>query len=466
MTSGRNVVVFCLDTVRKDVFDEYASRLHDKAGVVYENCRAASSWTSPSVASAFTGDLPSEHGVHKHDKDFSKLDAEDTFFGDVSHRTVCVSANVFLTEKFGMDTLVDQTVSTGNAARFPEAPRPGRVGFEDDLQGRALARAFLREAISDDHTAKALCNAACEFVKRRIPNTRLPHLLDDGAGWTLPRSCVRQLAATDRPSLLFVNLMDAHEPLRHVRGFDRSLHDAPNSFTTRNKSVWELLADPEGTAEFLDNWRGLYRAAVDYLDRKLARAIDRIRAATERETTVVVTADHGENLGYDSDDGFVGHVSSLTEALLHVPLLVVNPPESPRETVSGLTSKLDLGRLVAGLAAGRVPDITRETARAELIGLVKSNGPPANEAYWDRTVRCLYRSETEKVVWDTTGTVERVACPETSSQSAIEELDTLPDDAEAAFDDDIETARSRARQQSGREVSEETRARLENVGYA
>ncbi|WP_435159099.1 alkaline phosphatase family protein [Haladaptatus sp. DFWS20] len=60
----RNVLLVCLDTVRADVFGEHANCLHRMADVSFTQCRAASSWTIPSHASMFTGQLPSVHGVH------------------------------------------------------------------------------------------------------------------------------------------------------------------------------------------------------------------------------------------------------------------------------------------------------------------------------------------------------------------------------------------------------------------
>jgi len=92
----RNIVLLCLDTVRKDFFDEYAPRLVDRADIVYDGCRAASSWSAPSHASMFTGQLPSEHGVHAYQRDFSVIDREDTFLGELpDYQALGASANVW-----------------------------------------------------------------------------------------------------------------------------------------------------------------------------------------------------------------------------------------------------------------------------------------------------------------------------------------------------------------------------------
>jgi arylsulfatase A-like enzyme len=61
------------------------------------------------------------------------------------------------------------------------------------------------------------------------------------------------------------------------------------------------------------------------------------------ETLIVVTADHGENLGEIDEMGRqrMGHEASVSEAVLHVPLVVANPNLAAR-TVSETVSLKDL----------------------------------------------------------------------------------------------------------------------------
>jgi arylsulfatase A-like enzyme len=63
ITMSRNIVFIYLDSVRKDYFDVYASRLSAMADTTFEQCRAPSGWSLPNYASLLTGTLPHEHGV-------------------------------------------------------------------------------------------------------------------------------------------------------------------------------------------------------------------------------------------------------------------------------------------------------------------------------------------------------------------------------------------------------------------
>jgi arylsulfatase A-like enzyme len=101
--NDRNVVVICLDTVRQDYFEQHATELPSRADVRYSNCRAPSSWTVPSHASFLTGTLPHEHGAHAYNTTFERISEEETFLGDLDHRTLCVSANPYVSSAFGAD---------------------------------------------------------------------------------------------------------------------------------------------------------------------------------------------------------------------------------------------------------------------------------------------------------------------------------------------------------------------------
>lgn len=414
----RNVVLICLDTVRKDVFDEHAPRIRARADRSYEQCRAASSWSIPSHASMMTGTLPHQHGVHDHNRDFSGIAASDTFLADLpDHHTTGVSANVYASSGFGFDRMFDDFRDVSPDSRFPDGIHVGRFGYEHRGEGAKKFLSFAAACLTHDYPVKSLLNGAAVELDKALASLPVPKLLDEGAS-IIAREGVKTAESCPQPFFMFTNFMDAHAPLRHVRGYDRSLHDAPNTWSTADYDKWELNSDKaeglERNREHVEHHRGLYRAAIDYLDRTVVAFMDDVQAATDRETTFVITADHGENLGFPADDYLVGHDSSLSEGLLHVPLCVVNAPEA-RESppagetseggpgddttlVSGYVSHLQLGDLLVGLAHGELPDVTRDRIPAELVGSSIAQ-PPEDPEYWNRMLRCVYDGG-EKIEWD------------------------------------------------------------------
>ena len=409
----RNVVLVCLDSVRKDYFDRFATRLAERADVSYDQCRAASSWSTPSHASMLTGTLAHGHGIHTHDPDFSGLDRGETFLGDLAeHTAVGVSANEYASSTFGFDGVFDEFHDVDPTSRYAEGLNPGEFFASTDASGPALYAAYLRRALGHDHPARSVANGVLARLDSYSKTAPVPKLLDDGAN-VVSRTALRAVESVEEPYFLFTNFMDAHVPHRHTRGYDASLHDAPKGWDSTALDNWgiNLHGELEENEADLERFRDLYAASIDYLDRRVSAFVDRLQAASERETTVVITADHGENLGYAADDRLVGHKGSLSEGLLHVPLLVIDPPERNEPPGRGYVSHLQLGRLLASVAHDSLPDVAAQRIPAELVGIGTTVGPLADPGYedeyarWNRMIRCVYDAE-RKYVWDSLGNSE------------------------------------------------------------
>jgi arylsulfatase A-like enzyme len=469
-----NVVVICLDTVRKDFFDEHAPRLRARANVSFEQCRAASSWSIPSHASMLTGRLPHQHGVHDHNRDFSGLDPADTFLADLpDHRTTGVSANVYASSGFGFDRLFDDFRDVSPDSRFPDGIHVGRFGYEHKGEGAKKFLAFAKACLEHDHPLQSFANGLAVETDKALARLPVPKVLDDGAS-IIAREGRRAAADGSEPFFLFTNFMDAHAPLRHVLGYDRSLHDAPNTWSTADYDKWELnLEGAEGlerNRQHVEFHRDLYRAAIDYLDRTVVEFVDEVQAATDRPTTFVVTADHGENLAFPADDYLVGHDSSLSEGLLHVPLYVIDAPDGDdgeTTVVDDYVSHLQLGDLVVGLANGERPDVTRDRIPAELVGSSIAE-PPEDPEYWNRMLRCVYDG-TEKVEWDSLGESSRIRLDPGRPcwQERVERGAEWQPLDETFFDVPIQQYKrdAEAAETDGVAVDAATQDRLQDLGY-
>lgn len=459
----RNVVVLCLDTVREDFCRTFAPRLRERADVTFTNCRAASAWSTPSHASMLTGRLPTDHGVHVHAPDFRRLEGE-TVLDDLQHRSIGISANVYAGPAYGFDALFDEFVPVSRYRRYPDGLDP--VAFVDDHADEGL-RTFLalaRQVASHDRPLRSLANVGLHRANDLVRHGPLggPELFDDGAS-IVEREALSRVG--DEPFVLFANVMDAHEPHRTVRAYDNDAHSVPDDWSSEGLDNADVIHDPGAHREAIRNYRTLYAASIDYLDRWTVDLIDGLREATDRETTVVVTADHGENLSYPAEDGLFGHLGSLSEALLHVPLLLVNPPEGYPAEVDSYVSHLDLPELVAGLARGEAPDVTRERVAAEVVGLTPSNEGLEGDP-WDRLRRCVYEAD-RKWTWDSAG--DRAGYeldPDRPCWQHERDVDDLPDWACDPFDDGATEAERAARAGArDRSIDEATRDRLSRLGY-
>lgn len=442
-----NVVLVILDTVRKDYFDEHATRLQALADVEFDRCYAPSSWSIPSHASILAESLPHEHGVHSYDPDYASLDR--TFLDDLPHRTVGVSANGAVSEAFGMDDLFDEFASfAGNDERGPTA-----VSFADVSDRSGLRRyvAYLALASRRGTLTASLANGLYIKLNEVTAGRPLPKIGDFGAAAVVDRT----VAATDEePFLALLNFIDAHGPMENHRGLDSAV---PYRWSSRELDLATVRdRSRDDLATYLDRYRDLYAANVRYLDARVAELIERTRRRTDDETVFVVTADHGEELRL-SGERDLGHMD-FTTPLLHVPFVVVG---ADGVDLAEPTSLLDLGDIVRAISDGDgVPDVGRGTVPAERAGMMFHDG---EDAYWTRGARTVYDEE-GRFAWNTLGHGVRfdVGRSVDRNRRAVD----IPDDASADFGQELESFVERARD-DGRtaDVSTTTMTQLEDLGY-
>lgn len=285
--SGPNVALIVLDTVRRDFtgagadsgalsFTPTLDRLA-AAGAAYPQALANAPWTVPSHASFFTGQLPSEHG--------------------------CATANLRFVS--AQPTLADLLVDRG-----------------------FVTAAFYSNPWLADRTTGLLRGFALKFEAPIGSLHKLESPYGDQGGRNILGHLDNWLRDRDRrrPFFIFINFLEAHLP-----------YDPPADY--RQAHLADLAPDDKVTIEWghefnaglhpdaYVDWsrvRRLYGGDVNTADRLLAGALDLLRRhGADENTVLIVTSDHGENLG---DHGLLEHQFSVHETVLAVPLVIVAPP--------------------------------------------------------------------------------------------------------------------------------------------
>lgn len=269
-----NVVLVVMDTTRADHFSAYgytrASTPHFDAlatdGVLFENAYATSSWTVPSHASLFTGLYPMTHGATQESQRLS--DEHETLaelLSGAGYQTIAFSNNAWVGERTNM---------TQGFERNVEAWRQRGVG------------------------------------QARRTNRAVDHWLD--------------LRDEETPFFLFVNYIEPHWPYWAPR--DAQERVIPRSvFRERREAAnfgvvnW-YLDRASIDSKLLPVREQLYDAEVSAVDAALGALFDLLRSrGVYEDSLIIVSADHGENLG---DNGHQGHSFVLYEPTLRVPLVV------------------------------------------------------------------------------------------------------------------------------------------------
>ncbi|MGH7820119.1 MAG: sulfatase, partial [Candidatus Binatia bacterium] len=296
-----NVVLIVLDTQRADFLGAYGHRGNlsprfdelAREGTLFENAFATSYWTVPSHASLFTGLHPISHGAsfehHRYLEDRFLTIAER--LRDAGYQTTAFTANHY--------------VEFANLHQGFERRR--MIG--ERFQGLALRR--LLEVVG--FPAKWIDQGAADGVGQ---------IADALAGE------IRK----DRPVFMFVNLLEPHwrylPPLPDRRA---TLPDGLGLFTATRISVQfyapEVMGGRRIEGPVREAITALYSADVRYQDRMFGRVIDLLRRHLDLdETLLIVTADHGENLG---EAGRWDHAFALNDHLIRVPLLIRYPKRFP-----------------------------------------------------------------------------------------------------------------------------------------
>jgi hypothetical protein len=414
----------------------------------------------------FTGKLPHQHGIHTYARSFESLSADEVFTTDLPHTKIGVTANVYAGSPYGFERFFDTLLDVDSVKRFPNGRDPRDTQSSGALPGgkylRALARSF-----QHDHPVNSLRNGGSFLVEKFGPALPIPKPLDDSGGAVL-RNARHLSNHTEEPWFMFINLMDAHIALQSFRGLNRDLHDTDARWSSNQYDVWELFErERDEISDYWNTRESLYGAYIDYLDRIIVDFVNTIEANTTRETTVVITADHGENHGEPAANGLANHKSSLAEPLLHVPLTVLNPPKdasSPDE----LVSLADLPTLLTALAHGEWVDIGRETVAAEVMGLSAGPNPPeAMEHQFDRAIRTVIRDDT-KITWDSLGNASEYEVDHSRANWQMKVSTDVPlsDWATEHFEIPLNDALTEAQSNSEtHEVSAAVGSRLEDLGY-
>jgi hypothetical protein len=457
-----SVVVICLDSVRKDYFDRYANKIQRMSDFSMSECRSGSSWSVPSHASFLTGRLPSEHGIHTDNIDFSTVDKREVLTGALDkHHSVCVSANQFTTSEFGFDTWFDSCYTITKGRHFTEGI---------DAKNSSGIKNHIHRTVKSSNQLKGLVNGVLLKLDTLSDGANVTGFLDDGC-IPISKKALDVAEEQQESVFMFLNFMEGHLPHRLFRGMDKEQFDLSPSWNSNSFDHWEYNESERAELHKFDNdvrkFREFYAAAIEYLDRRVSTLIERLKKTLNDEVIAIITADHGENLGGEHDRYLMEHTGALTEGLLHVPFEVVNSPIEINGTDSRF-SLCELPDLVTAIIDESDYTVGNQTVSAELLGEGLHLGSKKSE-HWNRAIRCRYKSGGEKVEWDTLGNSYRVAVnvKGPSTEAIVKQEVKIDEKLQNEFGTELQSYKEQLTEenQGSKEVSEVTESRLSELGY-
>jgi len=336
-----NILLIVMDTVRADALAGYGLPLDAtpaidrvaRAGVTYSNATAPAPWTLPSHASLFTGLYPSEHGAH-----YGHLHLDD----DVTTMAELLSGLGYATIGFSKKTWLSREMGTlqgFDAYRDFRLPEPRERLFAARLRASVRDVTRGRPMRHKDAGGAAIAAAASRWIRENA-------------------------LETSPPFFAFMNFNEAHLPFIPQRpDFLRFARRRPGNaaMATNLDSMLFIAGAVELSREDLALLASLYVAEIAYVDRQIGAVVAAIEeSGAIDDTIVIITSDHGENIG---DHRLMGHVLCVYDTLVKVPLVVRYPARFPAgvvdERLVGLTDILPtIVEIVDPEAAALLPPLS------------------------------------------------------------------------------------------------------------
>lgn len=312
-----NVLLISIDSLRGDHVgvNGYARpttpRLDELAaeGAVFLRAHAPAPWTLPSHVTLLTSLPPAAHRVVRRNR---KLTAKATTLAEVlkaeGYATAAFVSGALLRSAYGYDQGFDLYDDSAWTMRL----RPG--------------------------------------PSARDPSTTGPEAVRLAGEW-ITRTCA---ADRTRPFFAFVHLWDVHydydPPPPYDTMFDPDYAGDLDASNFENNPALRPGMDPRDLAHLV----ALYDGEIRFTDEWIGRLLDRLAAlGLAEDTIVVVTADHGDEF---LEHGHLGHIKTLFEELLRIPLIVRYPRRvSPGQRLAEQVRLEDVAPTILGLAGVTSP---------------------------------------------------------------------------------------------------------------
>jgi len=271
---GPNIILITIDTLRADHLGIYGhsrgtspniDNLVQK-GILFENAYSQAPWTYPSMSSMHTSLYPSQIGAddisYKLNDSFLTL-AE--FMQNGFYKTIAVISNIVVTDIMGFSQ-----------------------GFD------IYDQSSLRE--KNEYTS---------------------HLVTDQA--------IKYLSNTNGNKLfLWLHYMDPHSNyIRHTEYGYSSNYSGELGDNPAAANLNKLIESSDISEQDIQYVRDLYDEEISFMDKNIGRLLEALSAlGLSSDTIIILTADHGEEL---LDRTRYGHMRTLYQELVHVPLIIYVP---------------------------------------------------------------------------------------------------------------------------------------------
>jgi arylsulfatase A-like enzyme len=278
---------------------------------------------------------------------------------------------------------------------------------------------------------------------------------------------------SSRPVFLWVHLMDPHSwydpaPEYMMEMFDTDLPRLSRLQANRSlMSASPFRGDPDidSVKSHISDLEKLYDASIRQVDSAVGELVDNFVGRTPGETSVILTADHGEQF---LEHGGVQHGPHLYDELLRVPLIVYGDGISPGKFEQPV-QLMDLPPTIAEIAGSSVPDqyqgdslapvLHEDTTLEDRIIVSAISGNDCVSVRDERYSYLTYKDSRDDEFYD------RATDP-AEQHPSTEINEAIRDQFESVIAEYQRLTEPPVLSSGSVEISEEIQSRLEDLGYS
>jgi arylsulfatase A-like enzyme len=421
-----NFLVVVWDACRLDKAVENADFLSSIAdeNIWFENAVAPSRWSLPSHTSLLSEEYPSTHRCctpYSHVESLPLLDR----LHDDGYTSYGVSANTFFSSNYGFAQHFDEFHHTVSQKGFEDGIDLNDTvyNFEQkypDSNRLSKYKYVVNQALRHEKKIKSLVNLGIAAGSLHFPfmsSIETTHEFfrpplfsyDPSRNTEKILEIIEQESVNENPFFIITNYMDTHSPYWPSRDLQKEFLDDVVGYTEIDKlnhramlpfEYIENIQQNELPNNEIETVRNLYDVSVKEADRHLQQIIKRLeRQDLKKNTIVVITADHGENLGEEDEFGRkrMGHVDSVSDDLLKVPLVVANPSLESK-TIDSYVNIKDIGNLLRSSMDNGNIDADRITKDQVIIECPASKQDDLFDRYDDVPEEAINRQVSQHTV--------------------------------------------------------------------
>jgi len=329
-----NIIFLVLDSLRaKSLLDFYSKAPIQTPGfssfaqeaTIYKYAFGTYAGSLPAHKSLFTGIYPSQNGAFGGDDSFLFKYYLPLILKKAGYTTACYSSCPILSDATDFNQGFDI---------FYKGYQRYQLDVVDDM----LRKEFIRETTKLGKTRYLLKNLIKARFSKRTFKTIVNRMSYDATIVNSTPTTVKGINfikkwvsdTLEPPFFIFVNFMQTHNDFNPPKPIRREF-GLVGKFMHYQNYIYPHYCNLAGNNINFKLLHELYNAEIVFMDRLFQDLIDDLKKSNQyEETMIIVMGDHGEFLG---EHGHVGHLFSLYNEVVHVPLIVKYPNRFKKGTI-------------------------------------------------------------------------------------------------------------------------------------